>query len=103
MVNAYKNGNKKFSQSIVIGGSELVLYFEVEMDQKDIDNFARLLSLSGKVTGFYACVVLNDKTTPRTFVAYKRDDDSVHELFDISTGISPISILKGSIEKGEIL
>lgn len=103
MIEAYKTGAKSFSHCVIVGDKEIVLYFTVEMSESDIKAFAKMLNINAKVKGFYACVILNESTAPRTFIAYQDNDSQDRELFDVSTGISAMDILKGSIKRGELI
>ena len=103
MEKSYMNGKRKYSHFVFVGKSEIILYFTVEMQRSDINAFAKILHIKEKVQEFYACVVINESTAPRTFIAYKNENWEDKELFDISTVISPIEILKGSIERGGLV
>lgn len=93
-VSAFTNGRKKFSHCVAVGGKEVVVYLEVDMKPEDVKEFANMLSIKDKVDRFYACVVINDIATPRTFVAHGYGVDNVTEMFDISTGVSPVKLLR---------
>ncbi len=102
VINAYTHGSRKFSHTVFIGNEELILYFSVEMSENDVNAFSDMLGIKNGAAGFYACVVISERNAPRTFIAYSDKEGEVHELFDISTGISPIEILRRSFAKGEI-
>lgn len=103
MVRAYTEGSRKFSHSMFVSRSELILYFEVEMDEQSVNEFAKMMSIKDDVKLFYTCIVINEASVPRTFIAYKKTDGNIKELFDISAGVSPLKILRDSIVKGDIL
>lgn len=99
-IEAFRNGSRKFSHSMTIGGEELILYYEVEMSADSIKEFAELMNIKEKVEKFYACVVITERNTPRTFIAYERKDGTSREFFNVSTGISVVEILRNSFMKG---
>lgn len=100
VIRSYTNGKKTYSHKVGIGDNEVVLYFGVKMPEEDIKEFANTLGIKGKVKEFYACVVVNNLSTPRTFIAYKTVDDVIVELFGISTGIKAVTILKDGFMAG---
>lgn len=102
MIAAYTNGSKKYSHVMSVGKDELVLYFDVDMKEDEVDAFAKLLNVKTEVEKFYACVVITENTAPKTFIAYRGKDDCIVELFNYATGIPAIEILRKSFIGGEI-
>lgn len=91
---AFKKGNKKLTKVRRTFNKELMLYFEVDMEQNDIKTFAKMLSITGNVERFYACVVVSDKDAPRTHVAYEKNGNPIVDMEVISTGILPTDLLQ---------
>lgn len=101
VISEYKNGSKKFSHAMCIGNSEVIFYFSVSMSDGSINEFARILGIKNKVKKFYACVILTAACAPRTFMAYElAESGDIKEMFDISTGIDPIYIMRTGLVEG---
>ena len=99
-IESYRKGKKEFSHTVRVGDDQIVMYFAVDMREENIEEFTKILSIKNKVSKFYACVVLTNNVAPRTFIAYRDELGIVTEMFNISTGIPPVELLK-AIKGGE--